>query len=91
MRARQHPNMLGVQKAILGMYHVRNEADTDVDLSRPAMYIDRLRIRPPGDAKFTLPPHVDGGGVERWKDKDYRQVRVTISLHKYLTTVHDHS
>ena len=33
-----------------------------------------MRLRPPGDAKFTLPPHVDGGGVERWKDGAYRTV-----------------
>ncbi len=33
-----------------------------------------LHCRPPGDSKFTLPPHIDGGGVERWKDDNYRSV-----------------
>ena len=33
-----------------------------------------MRIRPPGDSKFTLPPHMDGGGIERWKDDNYRAV-----------------
>ena len=27
-----------------------------------------------GDSAFTLPPHIDGGGVERWKDDNYRKV-----------------
>jgi hypothetical protein len=37
-------------------------------------YADRLRIRHPGDAKFALGPHVDGGGLERWEDPTYRKV-----------------
>ncbi|UCK58854.1 hypothetical protein AFCA_001691 [Aspergillus flavus] len=32
------------------------------------------KIRPPGDKKFALPPHVDGGGVERWEDRAYNHV-----------------
>jgi len=31
-----------------------------------------LRIRKPGDMKFTLGPHIDGGSVERWEDPQYR-------------------
>jgi hypothetical protein len=27
-----------------------------------------------GDSQFKLPPHVDGGGLERWSDPNYRQV-----------------
>lgn len=37
-------------------------------------YCDRLRIRDPGDAEFALGPHVDGGGIERWEDENYRKV-----------------
>lgn len=73
MRARQHPHMSMVQKALLGAWRTSND-DVDVDLTNPAMYVDRLRMRPPGDSNFILPPHVDGGGVERWKDYNYRQV-----------------
>ncbi|KAJ3579209.1 hypothetical protein NPX13_g1349 [Xylaria arbuscula] len=35
------------------------------------MYADRLRIRQPGDAKFALGPHIDGGSVERWEKHGY--------------------
>jgi len=31
-------------------------------------YYDRLRIRKPGDSKFALGPHIDGGSLERWED-----------------------
>ena len=45
-----------------------------VDLSVPLTYCDRVQIRPPGDRHFGLPPHVDGGGVERWEDQAYNHV-----------------
>ncbi|GKZ17815.1 hypothetical protein AbraIFM66951_012081 [Aspergillus brasiliensis] len=49
-----------------------SKADVEqVDLSVPLTYCDRLQIRPPGDKHFGLPPHVDGGGVERWEDHAY--------------------
>ena len=35
------------------------------------MYADRLRMRLPGDSKFALGPHVDGGSVERWEEGGY--------------------
>ena len=48
MRARQHPNMFAVQKALLGLWHKSEDKEVEVDLEKPVMYIDRLRIRPPG-------------------------------------------
>jgi hypothetical protein len=45
---------------------------THIDLKENTMYVDRLRIRQPGDAQFALGPHVDGGGIERWEDPEYR-------------------
>lgn len=41
-------------------------------------YADRLRVRHPGDAKFALGPHMDGGSVERWEDPTYRSVYADI-------------
>ncbi len=63
MKARQHPNLVAVQKALLDLWH--SNGMNDVDLTKPLMYVDRLRIRPPGDSQFRLPPHVDGGGLAR--------------------------
>lgn len=42
------------------------------------MYADRLRVRHPGDSKFALGPHMDGGSVERWEDEAYRSVYAKI-------------
>jgi hypothetical protein len=42
-----------------------------ISLSTPLSYADRLRIRQPGDAKFALGPHQDGGSVERWEPSGY--------------------
>jgi len=42
------------------------------------MYVNRLRIRQPGDAQFALGPHVDRGGIERWEDPEYRSCYTSI-------------
>lgn len=42
-----------------------------VSTAHPLSYADRLRMRLPGDAKFALGPHVDGGSVERWDERGY--------------------
>ncbi|KAK8054836.1 hypothetical protein PG993_000063 [Apiospora rasikravindrae] len=42
-----------------------------ISTSQPLAYADRLRIRQPGDARFALGPHMDGGSVERWERHGY--------------------
>ncbi|KAJ7656448.1 hypothetical protein DFH06DRAFT_471627 [Mycena polygramma] len=69
MRARTHPNILKTQQALLSLW---NDRSGEVRLDTPISYFDRLRIRFPGDAKFALGPHVDGGSIERWEDPTYR-------------------
>ena len=57
MRARTHPNMHAVMKALLGVWHLSQDEDVPesiaeesrLNLSQPLMYVDRLRMRPPGD------------------------------------------
>ncbi|CAI7626420.1 unnamed protein product [Penicillium bialowiezense] len=72
VKARSHPNMLATQSWMNQLYTA--DADQKVDLSIPLTYADRVQIRPPGDRHFGLPPHVDGGGVERWEDSHYNHV-----------------
>ncbi|KAF9461838.1 hypothetical protein BDZ94DRAFT_1262752 [Collybia nuda] len=72
LRARTHPSILATQKALLSLWHTSNPA-SPISLDTPISYFDRLRIRQPGDAKFALGPHIDGGSVERWEDPAYRQ------------------
>lgn len=73
--ARTHPGVLGAQRFVLSLWH---GAPNDVDFSVPLSYFDRLRIRHPGDQKFTLGPHIDGGSVERWEDANFRACWSTI-------------
>ncbi|KAF8627751.1 hypothetical protein AX17_006118 [Amanita inopinata Kibby_2008] len=69
--ARTHPGAIATQKAMLSLWH-KSDPNSLVDLTIPISYFDRLRIRQPGDSKFTLGPHVDGGSVERWEDPGFR-------------------
>lgn len=73
IQARTHPSILSTHRFLLSLWHTSNP-NTPISLDTPLSYFDRLRIRQPGDAKFTLGPHVDGGSVERWEDPGYREV-----------------
>lgn len=78
LAARAHPRALAVQRALLGLFSLGAKGDdTEVSLA-PLMYADRLRIRHPGDSRFALGPHMDGGSVERWEDPEYRAVYAKI-------------
>ncbi|KAJ6627724.1 hypothetical protein B0H10DRAFT_2161062 [Mycena sp. CBHHK59/15] len=70
IRARTHPALLDTQRVLLSLWR---DSSGEVSLSTPISYFDRLRIRFPGDAKFALGPHVDGGSIERWEDPEYRR------------------
>ncbi|KAK6073823.1 hypothetical protein SCUP515_06745 [Seiridium cupressi] len=66
LKARSHPNMLSVQSSLMKLWK-KSDPNSPISTSQPLMYADRLRIRQPGDAKFALGPHQDGGSVERWE------------------------
>lgn len=71
--ARGHPNMMKAQSFLTSLWHSSNP-DSEISTTYPLAYADRLRIRQPGDAKFALGPHTDGGSVERWEDPTYSKV-----------------
>ncbi|KAI0142649.1 hypothetical protein GGR57DRAFT_508727 [Xylariaceae sp. FL1272] len=70
IRARAHPNLLKVQGKLMNIWHQSNP-NSAIALSQNLAYADRVRIRQPGDAKFALGPHIDGGSVERWEKHGY--------------------
>lgn len=73
IRARSHPSVISTHRALLSLlFHA--SPSTAISISTPISYFDRLRIRPPGPSQFTLGPHMDGGGIERWEDEQYRKV-----------------
>lgn len=53
-----------------------------ISSSHPMIYADRLRMRMPGDAKFALGPHVDGGSCERWEPDGYGKGNVYDAIWK---------
>ena len=77
LAARSHPDLLQTSRAFLSLFHAPAQSQSlpvelSASLSNPLSYADRLRIQQPGDAKFALGPHIDGGGVERWECENFR-------------------
>ena len=82
VEARAHSNILDTQRFLQRLWH-SSDPSTKISTSYPLTYSDRLRIRNPGDAKFTLGPHVDGGSLERWEDPEYSKVYKKIFQGKW--------
>jgi Protein of unknown function (DUF1479) len=72
-RARSHPNVLSTQVFLQTLWH-SSDSTSKISTTPPLTYADRFRIRNPGDAKFALGPHTDGGSLERWEDPEYSSV-----------------
>ncbi|KAJ9107534.1 hypothetical protein QFC21_000991 [Naganishia friedmannii] len=72
LEARSCSSSLDVQRFLLSLFNKNSTSNADVSFSAPLTYCDRLRIRRPGDSRFALGAHVDGGSVERWEDPTYR-------------------
>lgn len=85
LEARAHPRSTAVQSKLLGLFgaSLTDSPDAKVSLTQPLMYADRLRVRHPGDSRFALGPHMDGGSIERWEDPTYRQVYAKILQGKW--------
>lgn len=73
IEARAHSNTLETQRFLQQLWH-SSDPETQISTTYPLSYADRFRIRDPGDAKFALGPHVDGGSLERWEDPEYSRV-----------------
>ncbi|SPC66996.1 related to DUF1479 domain protein [Ustilago sp. UG-2017b] len=79
LAARSHPNLLTTSQRFLSLFRKPSTptstctgVETACSLTNPLTYVDRLRIRQPGDAQFALGAHIDGGGVERWECSNFR-------------------
>jgi len=78
VKARSHPNVLAVTAWLNNFYHqpVGSESEwiKGLSLDDSLSYADRFRIRHPGPASIWnfLSPHMDGGGIERWEDPEFR-------------------
>jgi hypothetical protein len=63
LAARSHPNFNTATLALNKIWHASD--DTVVDLTKNLAYCDRLRVRKPQDASFSLQEHIDSGSIER--------------------------
>lgn len=77
VHARAHPALLRAQSFLNSLWH-SSDPTSQICTEYPLTYADRLRIRQPGDAKFALGPHTDGGSLERWEDPEYASVYSSI-------------
>jgi hypothetical protein len=75
--ARSHPNVLSTQTFLQNLWH-SSEPSSEISTTHPLTYADRFRIRNPGDGKFALGPHTDGGSLERWEDPEYSKVYQSV-------------
>lgn len=71
--ARAHSNVLQTQTFLGSLWH-SSDPQSQISTTYPLTYADRFRIRRPGDGKFALGPHSDGGSLERWEDEEYSRV-----------------
>jgi len=78
VKARSDPNLLQAQRFLLNYWHSKDP--NALVTSEPILYADRLRMRLPGDAKFALGPHIDGGGPERWEPAGYGKAHTYDSV-----------
>ncbi|KAI9489915.1 DUF1479 domain protein [Zychaea mexicana] len=76
VKARSHPNFTATAVALNHLWHGDKKAPINLDSN--LVYCDRMRIRQPGDGKFTLAGHIDGGSLERWEDPEYRRCYTKI-------------
>lgn len=79
IKARSHPNLLKAQRFLIEFWHSK-DPNALISSSHPTIYADRLRMRQPGDARFALGPHVDGGSCERWEKGGYGRGNVYESI-----------
>jgi hypothetical protein len=57
LKARSHPDMLEAQKGMLKLFHAKPTEPVSTEI--PMSYVDRMRIRLPGDSRFALGPHIE--------------------------------
>ncbi len=74
VQARQSESLTRVRSFLNHLWLSESEGQRHFDPDEVPVYADRIRRRPPGSNSLGLSPHVDGGSVERWLDKNFRNV-----------------
>lgn len=68
VQIRSHERVMRAMNCVSKLWQVSDDT-LPIDLASQVVYPDRFRIRHPSkDAEYTLPAHLDSGGIERWED-----------------------
>ena len=71
MEARQSENLALARRFLNQLWTYKTaEGSMIFDPERECLYADRTRRREPRDNSLGLKPHIDGGSVERWLDRN---------------------
>ena len=74
VEARQSPKLAQARSFLNRLWNYQDNETLHFDPDRECTYVDRVRMRQPGDTSLGLSPHIDGGSVERWLGDNYQQV-----------------
>jgi hypothetical protein len=74
IQARQSESLTRARVFLNHLWLAESEGRRHFDPEQVPVSADRIRRRPPGSTSLGLPPHVDGGSVERWLDDNFRNV-----------------
>ena len=72
--ARESTELTAARVFLNRLWKTESEGRVHFDPEHVPVYADRLRRRPPGSASLGLSAHCDGGSVERWIEKNFRNV-----------------
>ena len=73
VEARQSPNLAQTRSFLNRLWNYQENGTQYFDPDRECTYVDRVRMRQPGDTSLGLSPHIDGGSIERWLGDNYQQ------------------
>lgn len=74
MHARQAESQAKTRAFLNRLWSFESDGVRHFDPDRQANYADRIRRRHPGDTTLGLPPHSDGGSVERWCEPTFQRM-----------------
>lgn len=72
--ARQSESLTNTRVFLNNLWKSESEGRVHFNPNQVPVYADRIRRRPSGAASLGLSPHVDGGSVERWLEKNFAKV-----------------
>ena len=74
VEARQGETLAKTRSFLNRLWRYQENGTQHFNPDRECTYVDRVRMRQPGDTTLGLSAHIDGGSVERWLGANYQEV-----------------